>query len=34
MKPCPYCTAELPAQAVKCKFCGEWVKEVTAVVTL
>ena len=22
---CPYCRAEIPAQAVKCRHCGEWV---------
>jgi uncharacterized membrane protein YvbJ len=26
MKRCPYCTAEIPAEAVKCMHCGEWVE--------
>ena len=25
MKKCPFCTAEIPVEAKKCKFCGEWV---------
>lgn len=25
MKKCPYCTADIPVEAKKCKFCGEWV---------
>ncbi|MCM1339451.1 MAG: hypothetical protein NC191_07255 [Muribaculaceae bacterium] len=24
---CPYCNAELDAEAQKCKFCGEWVNK-------
>jgi len=24
---CPYCNAEIPEEAKKCKFCGEWVTE-------
>jgi ribosomal protein L40E len=26
MKNCPYCTSEIPFEAKKCKFCGEWVE--------
>lgn len=26
MKKCPYCTADIPVEAKKCKFCGEWVE--------
>lgn len=26
MKTCPYCTAEIPTKARKCKHCGEWVE--------
>lgn len=26
MKKCPFCTAEIPVEARKCKFCGEWVE--------
>lgn len=29
-KKCPYCVAEIPAEARKCKFCGEWVEKPTA----
>jgi uncharacterized membrane protein YvbJ len=25
MKRCPFCTADLPDEAVKCKHCGEWL---------
>ncbi len=24
-KLCPFCSAEIPSDAKKCKFCGEWV---------
>ena len=27
MKKCPYCCAEIEAQALKCKHCGEWVEK-------
>ena len=27
MKMCPFCTAEIPDMALKCKHCGEWVDE-------
>lgn len=26
-KKCPFCLAEIPAEARKCKFCGEWVEK-------
>lgn len=25
MKSCPFCTADIPDEAAKCKHCGEWV---------
>ena len=27
MKKCPYCCAEIDAQALKCKYCSEWVEK-------
>lgn len=27
MTPCPFCKGEIDADALKCRHCGEWVKE-------
>jgi hypothetical protein len=27
MKPCPHCGEKIQADAVKCKFCGEWLNQ-------
>ncbi len=26
MKQCPYCKADIPSDALKCRYCGEWVE--------
>ena len=25
---CPFCGADIPIQALKCKFCGEWISQI------